>query len=321
MALLRLLASPRLMVAFFLLMAAASLAVVQGLLAPTPAALLPLGLLVVNLTASILSNARFRADLPLLVFHVALLAFVALLAAARLTYFEGTAKLTVGEHFAGELRTEERGALHGDGVRTLRFSNEGFTEVFPEKSMYRATHNRISFRDEAGAAHQAVIGDDRPLVIGGYRIYTTRNRGFAPVLQWLPDAGAIQFATVQLGQIGEDGFSPGTQWKMAGGPAIWVTMSTEPTPYQPGTQRENLGAKEAPNKLVLRVNERFYDLRAGESAQLPGGRLTYAGLSAWMGYRIVYDPTKPWVIGAVAVAIASLVWFYARRLWRTWDED
>lgn len=315
------LASPRLMVVFFLLMAAAALGVAYGAIAPTPAVLAPFGLLVVNLTASIASNARFRADLPLLVFHIALLAMVALFAIARLTYFEGTAKVPAGAWFAGDLRTEERGVLHDEGARGLRFSNEGFAEVYPERNTYRYTHNRVRFLDATGNPHESVIGDDRPLVLKGYRIYTSRNRGFAPMLQWRPVDEAIQFATVQLGQIGVDGFMTGTQWPIPGGPAIWVSMSTELDKFTPGIRRDNLGAKDASNKLVVTHNERFTELRVGESLDLPGGRLTYAGLSAWMGYRIIYDPTQPWLIGAVSIAIISLLWFYVRRLWRTWDED
>lgn len=317
----RALASPRLMVTFFLLMAAAALGVAYGAIAPTPAALVPLGLLVVNLTASIASNARFRADLPLLVFHVSLLAIVALFAIARLTYFEGTAKVPAGAWFDGDLRTEERGALHGEGARGLRFSNEGFTEVYPERNKYRYTHNRVRFPDAAGNPHEGVIGDDRPLVLNGYRIYASRNRGFAPMLQWQPDDDAIQFATVPLGQIGADGFMTGVQWPIPGGPTVWVSLSTEHAQSASGTRRDNLGAKDASNKLVLQHNERFSDLRVGESADLPGGRLTYVGLNAWMGYNIIYDPTRPWLIGTVGIAIISLLWFYVRRLWRTWDED
>ena len=320
-AIVRALASPRLTVLFFLLMAAAALGVAHGVFVPTPAALVPLGLLVVNLIASIASNPRFRADLPLLVFHLSLLAFVALLAVARLTYFEGTAKVPAGAWFAGDLRTDERGPLHGEGARRLRFSNEGFTEEFPERNTYRYTHNRVRFRDAAGNLHEGVIGNDRPLVLDGYRIYASRNRGFAPVLQWLAEDEEIRFATVQMGQIGVDGFMTGAQWPIPGGPTIWVSLSTESTPPAAGARRENLGAKEALNKLVVTHNERFTDLRLGESVDLPGGRLTYVGLNAWMGYNVIYDPTRPWLIGAVGIASISLLWFYVRRLWRTWDEE
>jgi len=312
------LASPWLMALFFLLMAAAALAVAYEWLAPAPAVLLPLGLLVVNLTASIASNARFRADLPLLVFHVSLLLFVALLATAWLTYFEGATKVLVGGRFGGDLLIEERGALHGDGARALRFANDGFTETYTGK--YRHTRNRLRVADAAGGWHDGVIGDDRPLVLDGYRIYAS-GRGYAAKLQWVADDGAPRAATVLLGALGVDGFSTGTAWSIPGGPSVWVSLSTEPIPSGPDGRRDDLGARQARNQLVLKYDGRFYDVPMGGGLALPGGRLSYVGVGAWMGYRIIYDPTKPWLIGTVAVAVASLLWFYARRLWRTWDED
>lgn len=315
------LASPRLMVAFFLLMAISALGVSYGVVAATPAALLPLGLLTINLSASIASNTRFRADLPLLVFHVSLLAFVALLAVARLTYFEGAAKVSVGERFAGDFYKEAAGALHGDGARALRFSNDGFVETFPEKNKYRSTRNKVRFTNTGGTLQEGEIGDDRPLVLNGYRIYTSRNRGFVPAVQWAAQDGTIHFAALQLGAAGEDGFTPGRQWLIPFGPNVWMSLSTEPMPPVPGTERINLGAKEAHNKLVLNHDERFQELRLGQSIDLPGGKLSYTGLSAWMGYSIIYDPTTPWLTATLSIAIASLVWFYAQRLWRTWDED
>ena len=49
---------------------------------------------------------------------------------------------------------------------------------------------------------------------------------------------------------------------------------------------------------------------------MPEGTLTYVRLDSWMGYRIVADPTKPWLIGTIAVAVISLVWFYSRIVFR-----
>lgn len=317
----RALASPRLTVAFFLLMAAAVLAVVYGAVVPTPAVLAPLALLVVNLSASIATNARFRSDLPLLVFHISLLAFISLLAIARLTYFEGTAVVPVGVWFGGDLRTDERGPLHGAGARRLRFSNDGFTEVVSEKNTSQYIYNRVKFLDGAGNSHQGVIGNDRPLALDGYRIYVSRNRGFAPTLQWLADDEAVHFTTVQLEPIGVDGFTMGTAWTIPGGPPLWVSLSTELPQPTASARRDNLGIKDADNKLMVWHNGRFTDLRLGQSMDLPGGRLTYSGLNVWIGYNISYDPTRPWLIGTIAIAIISLMCFYARQLWRTWDEN
>lgn len=317
----RILASPWLMVAFFLLMAAGSLGIAYGWTEATEAALVPLGLLVVNLSAAIASLPRFRADLPLLVFHVALLVFVALLAAARLTYFEGTAKVAVGGAFTGDFRSQESGPLHPYQPWQLRFANAGFSESYPPENPYRHTDNRVRYRDEKGGMRESVIGDDHPLIVNGYRIYTSRNRGLAPALRWEGGNGDIELATLQLAELGEDGYSGGMDWQVPGGPPLWISLSTEPISRAPGSVTENLGVRSAKNSLVVRHDGQFHDLALGESLVLPQGKLTFSELNAWMGYRIAYDPTKPWLIATVGVAIASLLWFYFRRLWRTWDED
>ncbi len=309
------LASPRLTVAFFLLMAAGALWVAQGGANATLATVLPLGLLVLNLAAAIVSNPRFRADLPLLLFHLALLALVALLALARLIYFDGATILTAGTAFEGNLVKDSRGPLHGDGVGSLRFANEGFTENFPERGKYRSTYNRVRWWDGAGQSHLAEIGDDRPLILDGYRIYATGRRGFSPLFHWQPAAGEAGHGTVQLPDSGTEGLGPATSWPLPSGPQAWVMLNLEATPApQPGEQRDGLGGRAIPHHLVLRVDERRVELRPGETAELGAGRLTYVRLDSWMGYRIVKDPTEPWLVATVLVGIASLLWFYARLL-------
>lgn len=309
------LASPRLTVAFFLLLAVGSLWVAQGGGNATLVTSLPLSLLVVNLVASITTQARFRADLPLLLFHLALLALVALLALARLIYFDGATMLTAGTAFEGNLVKDARGPLHGDGVRALRFANEGFTENFPQRGQYHSTYNRVRWWDDAGQSHVAEIGDDRPLVLDGYRIYATGRRGFSPVFQWQPAGGQAGYGTVQLPDSSTEGLGPATAWPLPAGPQAWVMLNLEaaPTP-QAGAQRTGLGESEMRHHLVLRVDEQRVTLRPGETIEIGGGRLSYVRLSSWMGYRIVKDPTEPWLVATILVGLASMLWFYARLL-------
>ena len=309
------LASPRLTVAFFLLLAAGSLWVAQGGGNATVATVLPLSLLVVNLVASITTQARFRADLPLLLFHLALLALVALLALARLIYFDGATILTTGTAFEGDLVKDSRGPLHGDGVRSLRFANEGFTESFPERGKYHATYSRVRWWDAAGQSHLAEIGDDRPLILDGYRIYATQRRGFSPLFLWQPTAGEAAYGTVQLPDSDAGEVGSATSWALPSGPQAWVMLKLNAAPQpQPGEQRSGLGAHEVSHQLVLRVGEQRIELRPGGTAELDGGRLSYVRLDSWMGYHIVRDPTEPWLVATILVGIGSMLWFYARLL-------
>lgn len=304
-------ASSRLTVAFFLLMAGGSLAVVQLGWPATWAVLLPLLVLCANLGAAIGLHARFRVDLPLLVFHLALLALVALIVVARLVYFEGRVALTAGSTFDGEVFDEQRGPLHFKDLSGLRFSNDGVTEDLSSYGRYAATANLVRWRDAEGRQRQAEIGDDTPLLLDGYRIYATRNRGFAPVFSWQANGGAIEYGSVQLRDMGQGGFTSDGGWLLPNGPEIWAMLELLQTIRKAG-QRVDLDADSVAHRLVVRVGETRQALLPGESMLLPEGRLTYLELKSWMGYRISYDPTMPWLIATVLTGAGSLIWFYAR---------
>lgn len=312
---LRRLAAPHLSVLAFVLVAAGALWVAEGGASPTAAMVPPLVLLVANLVAALVTHPRFRVDLPLLVFHLALLAFVGLLVVARLTYLDGTAPVTRGATFAGDVVELERGPWHGDGYKNLRFSNEGFVDEFPANGNEYRTYNRVRWWDGEGNPHLAEIGDDRPLVLDGYRIYATR-RGFAPRLLWQPDAGGIQFASMQLGSIEADGWYAGNSWQLPGGPEIWLGLHHTVKRPPPGTVRADLGVADIATPLVVRTAAGRHELSPGQTLALDGGRLTYVRLDAWLGYRIVYDAATPWMIATLALAIASLIFFYVKRIFR-----
>lgn len=312
---LRRLAAPQLSVLSFVLIAAGALWVAEGGASATVAMVPPLSLLVVNLIAALATHPRFRGDLPLLVFHLALLVLLGLLALARLTYLDAMVPVTRGTTFSGDVADAERGPWHGDGVKALRFSNEGFVDEFPANGNEFLTYNRVRWWDAEGASHVAVIGDDRPLVLDNYRIYAT-HRGFAPRLLWRQASGEIQFASMQLGRIASDGWNAGNSWSLHGGPEIWLGLNHVMETPQPGSRRADLGVADITTPLVVRVAGARHELLPGQSLELEGGTLTYVRLDAWMGYRIVYDGVIPWLIATLAVGIASLIAYYARRIFR-----
>lgn len=312
------LGSPRLTVLFFLAMAAAALAASQGVANITALVVVPLALLVVNLAAAILGNARFRADLPLLVFHLALLALVALLVIARLIYFEGAVRLTTGVEFDGSYHDHHQGLLHGGDAARLRFSHEGLSEHTPAGGGYPSTYANVHWLDASGMPRLAVIGNDRPLVLDGYRIFATRERGYSPLFRWQPRHGREYFGTAHLQdsfmQTGSREFIIGATLDLPGARQVWVQLVPEEPAGSTGVQHE-LGAESLRHHLVLRTDERRAELRPGDSIELADGRLTYLRLSTWLGYRVTYDPTAPWLVATIIVGVLSLVAFYAR-LWR-----
>lgn len=309
------LASPRWMIAFFVFAAVGALAVAYRLVPATAAMPLPFALLTVNLVAAIAVRPALRADGALLLLHLALLALLGLFVVARLTYFEGTVSLNSGTLFEGQLASQERGPLHRDRLGEIRFANVGFTEDFPQRGKYKATYNRVRWQDAGGMLREAVIGDDHPLILGGYRIYTSRFRGFAPVFHWRAADGTEDLGSVHLNDTRSGEFAPTNEWRLPQGPVIWAMLesATDVDPA-PGSQRSNLAVDRIDHRLVLRVGDDRHVMAPGETVSLAGGRLTYLRLDSWMGYKISHDPTRPWLLAAVMVVVGSLLWYYGRRL-------
>lgn len=312
---LEILASPYLSAVFFLLMAGAALLIGPGQQPATPWLITPFLLLTLNLLAAILVQRRFRADLPLLVFHVALLAIVVLFIVARLTYLDAAATLTSGSEFDGRPLRAEMGPFHPRArLATLRFANEGMRARYAADGTYRGTYNRVAWLNVRGDVEQAEIGDDRPLLLNGYRIYATFNRGMAPLFRWQahgqpPELGNVQLADHRMSEV-----PPSVSWQLPGGPRVWVQLDVAAVPQPRGIDQVELGAGDLQHELVLRTTDARHVLRIGDTVSLPEGELTYLRLHSWMSYRIVYDPATPWIMAAVLVAIASLIVFYVRRL-------
>jgi cytochrome c biogenesis protein len=309
-------ASPKLSAVFFVVAAAAALWASTPGRSATLAMLVPFSLLALNLLAAIVTNRRFRTDLPLLVFHLALLALVVTFAIARLTYYEGQATVTAGTTFQGDMLAEESGALHARRIDDVRFKNLGFTENYPARGHYQATYNRVQWQTVDGTTHTADIGDDVPLILHGYRIYTSRHRGFSPVFRWQKSDGTDEMGTVQL-RDSNNSFAGANDWTLPDGRPAWLMVDIDtPAAASEGHVRANLGADLSAHRLVLRIGDARHILVPGEQLALPQGTLTYVRLGSWMGYRLVFDPTKPWLIGSIALAVLALVSFYSRIVFR-----
>lgn len=309
-------ASPHWMLAFFVFAGVSALVSMERPEWITAAWSLPLAVFALSLLAAVATNARFRRDAALLGLHLGLLVLVLLIALARLTYLDGAVTLSLGSEFDGRLHLDQRGPLHPGGVERLRFANEGFTEDFNPRARWKSTYNRVRWWDANGDSHVAEIGDDQPLVLEGYRIYATFNRGYSPVFRWQPVQGDEEIGTVQL-QAGS--LDMANSWQLTSGPEVWTMIDLpQEAKLQPGERRANMGAEKLDHRLILRVGDRSESLRPGESMQLPEGRLTYVSLETWMGYRLVYDVAMYWMASATLVVVLCMLAFYARVLTRGW---
>ena len=280
----------------------------------------PLVILTVNLAAAIGSNGVFRRDLPLMVFHCALLAIVALAAAGRLTHFKGHAELAEGEVFDGQLTVDEKGALHRGALDRVRFVNDGFTIRYAPGLKRAETRNAIRVFDEAGGVRALVIGDNEPLQAHGYRFYTSFNKGFSLIFRWFPrDGGVAERGTVNLPAYPTHEHRQALEWKLPGnGPRVWTELQFDKPPLDPDV--ETTFRKPESHRVVLRIADRRWELEPGHQVRIDDGMLAYEGLTTWMGYTVFYDWTLPWLIAACITAVAALGWHFARKFARTpWD--
>lgn len=267
---------------------------------------LPLGLLAANLLAAVATHPAFRRQGALLVFHLALLALILLVAASRLCYLKGTAEVVSGGEFAG-LKDIEAGPLHRDRTAAVRFESLGFDIAYRPGLMRAETVNRVRWRDGAGLPHEGTIGDQEALVLQGYRFYTTHHKGFAPTFRWMPEGGKALAGSVHLPAYPEHEQRQSNEWRLPGlAEPVWVQLVIEETVLDPaGPTRFRAPER---HHLVLRHGDRRLELRPGGRVSLPGGELRYLELRTWMGYAVFSDWTIPWLLATCLLALVSLAW-------------
>ena len=292
----------------------------EDTLGPWPV-VVPLALLALNLLAAIVTRPVFRRQVPLLSFHLGLLALVLLIGIGRMTYLDGWVEILQGSAFEGRLHHQEQGPWHFGDLESVRFVNEGFVIDYKPGLSRGKTFNRVRWTDESGAEQTAVIGDHYPLVLNGYRFLTTFNKGFAPVFEWQPsDGGPRQVGAVHLPSYPLNSFSQTQSWTPPdSGAEVWMQLDLPEEVIDP--EKASLWKLPETYSLVVRVGETRHVLEPGDAVTLADGRLKLLELRSWMGYSVTHDWTLPWLFGASTFAVISLGWHLWRRVRRQdWRE-
>lgn len=314
------LASLRLTLVLIVLLAAGTVTAYQLEAARTWPMVVPLLLLAINLIAAIACTPSFRRQGPLLMFHLGLLALILLVAAGRMTYLRGQLELTSGAEFAGELTHVDAGPLHAGNLAAVRFVSQGFEIDYDEGRKRGPTRNTVMWREPGFPPQIRVIGDQTPLILEGYRFYTSYNKGFAPLFRWEAAGGAQpEYGSVHLPSFPIYEYEQATEWSPPGSRTlVWIMLEHEEDLLDIG--RPDQFRLPGEYSLIVRVDETRHVLQVGDAVDLPGGRLVFTGLTTWMGYNVFYDWTLPWLAAACAVSVASLgLHFWRKFSARPWD--
>lgn len=199
----------------------------------------PLALLALNLTAVVITNVAIQRQKGLLVFHIALIAIILLIATGRLTYLRGTLELAKDVQFDGNLTSSEAGPLHHWHLKDVKFVQEGFdidyapgtpnqgfaSDYYQEKGQTPTSDSTVNQESNlagiSGAERTSLFANTR-----GVRRGATRNR-----VRWLDEKGVWHKEVIgdvnplvlqgyQFFTTGNKGYSPLFVWSPDGGTPV-----------------------------------------------------------------------------------------------------
>ncbi len=259
----------------------------------------PLAFLALNLLAAIATNPRINRRPGLLVFHLGLLGVILLVGFGRLTHMDAHLEIVQGSAFdPNAIHDVKKGPMHYGDLKDVKFVQGNYTVDYAAGMVRGLTHDHVLVPDGHGGLDEKDIGDDRPLTINGYRFYTTFNKGFSPILTWMPDNGKPITGTVNMPAYPLFSFKQENTWTPPNGKQIkfWLRLETGLNPNKAWV----LDGRNATGKLVVNTGGKRVELNPGEQVRLDGGVLRYEDLTTWMGFKIFYDPTlKPLFITAI----------------------
>lgn len=276
----------------------------------------PLALMAFNLLCAIFGYPRIHRQAGLLVFHLGLVAIVLLAALGRLMFFEARVEALEGSQFnAQELLGARQGLWHRNTLSDVQFVQGRYTIEYSPGLVRGRTFNQVLLSNRNGAWENRLIGDDRPLVVDGYRFYTTFNKGYAPLLTWMPDDGSESITgAVHMPSYPMFAHKQDQSWQPPHGPdlRLWLRLDT-------GMHEKKawvLNGRPVESVLVVSAGTERHELVSGQTLKLAGGTLRYEQLLTWMGYKIFYDPTLHWMFAAAVLSVVGLGGYFWSRFGR-----
>jgi len=262
----------------------------------------PLGLLWFNLLAAMATHRTLRRG-GLGLFHFALLVGLLGVALGRLLHFDGRVEVTEGGLLDGAaIEVTSRGPWHGDAWRTLRFE-QGAVAVDYAPALKRAATVSTVVRPDGALAR---VGDTVPLVLDGYRFYTTHNKGYAALIAFAPPGAVPERGALHMPSYPLFDWKQEQSWRAPNGSALRFWL--RPDAPAAADTRWRFDPSQAQATLVVEVDGKRSELRAGDAIDGAFGRLRYERVVGWMGYRISHDATLLPLFWCAAIGLAGLAW-------------
>jgi len=280
--------------------------------------LVPTLLLIVNFLLALFTRSILKNNWLLMVFHFALIALVILVLLGQLTYLQATLELSTNEEFSGQLENVRQGPLHSYELTQARFTNLGFQIRYHKGIKRDKTLNQIKLINDDGRNQMIEIGDHVPLVIGHYRFYTSHNKGYAPVFEWYPSGSTeVILGSIHLPAYPVHEYRQALEWKIPGSDrSLWTFLSIEDD-VLPEDRAFDFQVPEK-HQLIVRYQDQRHELKPGDELTLPEGVLRYQKLSTWMGYKVDYDWTRPWLLVTTLIGLFGLIMHFILKFTGPW---
>lgn len=268
----------------------------------------PMVLLAVNLICAIASNRKINRQPGLLLFHLSLLSLVVVVAVGRLAHLEAQLEMTVGQHFdAGSLVQLQQGPWHVGDLGEIDFSQGPYVVNYEPGIQRGATMSQVGVFKADGSVEALVVGDDTPLIFGDYRLYTSFNKGFSLILEWVSNDGSLVTGSINMPSYPLNDFRQKNEWRPPGSDQtvkFWLRLDTayDENDYWLLSEDNSSGV------LVITIGDQRIELQEGQELQFEDGTLRYKDLTMWMGYTIFYDPTLRWLFFISVFGVLGLAW-------------
>ncbi len=273
----------------------------------------PLSLLSVNLLAAIATNAAFRRQPPLLVFHIFLLATIIFAGFGTLTEFDGHVELVEGESFdSSQIELTKFGRLRQHGPDNVRFTQGKIAVDYAPNLIRQSTTSDVVLGGDDEATEVRRIGDRISTTIDGYRFATSFNKGFAVLIHWDGDDSRDVLGAINMPAYPEFAWKQVNNWTTPGGEDMQFELLLHKRPDRTGSWRLQSNGVNFSLKITGANGETAL-LGAGDRLALADGAITVAGLRMWMGYRVDSNAYLLWTLLAAFASVAALGWHFANK--------